>query len=157
MNAPLLDPARGGARRAADRLLRRVVVLVAPRSGGRRRVLHRRPFFPVRRWLARSPLGFRLSLSPAAGGSEQPLGRFWLGRSEPELTFARGFNGGRRKPSALRSSLRPINPPAPMMIVLFDMVMTMSSSKLASSCLSWAIHLHVVIYRATEAQGPQHS
>jgi len=160
---PLLDPARGEARRAADRLrlrlLRRVVVPVAPRSGGRRRVLHRRPFFPVRRWLARSPLGFRLSLSPAAvaGGSEQPLGRFRLGRSEPELTFARGFNGGRRKPSALRSSLRPINPQAPMMIVLFDMVMTMSSSKLASSCLSWAIHLHVVIYRATEAQGPQHS
>ena len=110
MNAPLLDPARGGARRAADRLLRRVVVPVAPRSGGRRRVLHRRPFFPVRRWLARSPLGFRLSLSPAAvaGGSEQPLGRFRLGRSEPELTFARGFNGGRRKPLALPSSLRPM-------------------------------------------------
>lgn len=55
-NAPLLDPPSGGARRAAKRLrlrvlvLRRVVVLVAPRSGGRRRVLHRLPSLPSCLW-----------------------------------------------------------------------------------------------------------
>ena len=100
-NAPLLDPSSGGARRAAKRLrlrvLRRVVVLVAPRSGGRRRVLHRLPppFLPVA-W-KESSLGFRvcLALSPAAATGA-------LGRSVgAHLRWRRGFNGGRRMPSSL--------------------------------------------------------
>lgn len=105
----MLDPPSGGARRAAKRLrlrvLRWVVVLVAPRSGGRRRVLHRLPLpsLPVA-WRA-SPLGFRVCLSLAGcGGWGSRSVR--VGRSVgAQLCWRRGFNGGRRMPLLCFSSL----------------------------------------------------
>lgn len=111
-NAPLLDPAGGGARRAADRLrlrvLRRVVVLVASRSGGGRRVLHRHPsLLPCASMALAPPRVSPFSLAGCGCGCGcgwVGVGAAWsvwlgrsVGRSESELTFARRFNGGRRR------------------------------------------------------------